>query len=88
MARLKSIAKSDQLDLNLFLKSINITLDSENPERIKHFHPTGKSVLLIKALAGLEKDRAFLSLHHTVQVSPLHPLFSCILLKIKQIQDL
>lgn len=59
MARLKSIAKSDQLDLNLFLKSINITLDSENPERIKHFHPTGKSVLLIKALAGLEKDRAF-----------------------------
>lgn len=43
-----------------FLKSINLSFDAGQPSRIKHFRPTTKCVSLIRALAGLEDDRAFL----------------------------
>ena len=42
-----------------FLRSINIRFDAGEPERISHFVPTTKCVSLLKALLGLEKDRAF-----------------------------
>jgi len=41
-----------------FLRSINIGLDAEAPERINHFRPTSKSVLLLDALLGNDNDSA------------------------------
>lgn len=43
-----------------FLKSINIAFDADQPSRIEHFRPTTKCVSLIRALAALDNDRAFL----------------------------
>ena len=42
-----------------FLRSINIQYDANYPERVSHYRPTGKSVSLLKALAGQTPDRAF-----------------------------
>lgn len=42
-----------------FLRSINICLDAEFPERVRHFRPTAKCVPLIRALLGIEDHRAF-----------------------------
>src|SRR5688572_23748860 len=44
----------------VFLRSINVGLDAEYPDRIAHFRPTAKSVVLLRALAGLGQDRAHL----------------------------
>lgn len=49
-----------QLDVGSFLRSINIAFDSNYPDRISHFRPTTKSTSLIRALLGLENERAFL----------------------------
>jgi len=43
-----------------FLRSVNVVLDANAPSRIEHFRPTRKSVLLIRALLGLEPDLASL----------------------------
>jgi len=51
--------KTESLDADLFLRSINIAFDSGHPERISHFRPTTKCTSLIRALIGQEKDRAF-----------------------------
>lgn len=45
---------------DVFLRSINVRQDCEFPERIAHFRPTAKSISVIRALAGMEPDRAFL----------------------------
>ncbi len=45
---------------DVFLRSINVRQDCEFPERIAHFRPTSKSISVIRALAGMEADRAFL----------------------------
>ena len=42
-----------------FLRSINIQYDAEEPSRIAHFHPTSKSVALIRSLLAVEQERAF-----------------------------
>ncbi|MDA1054109.1 MAG: hypothetical protein O3C40_26980 [Planctomycetota bacterium] len=47
------------MDADLFLRSINIEFDAGYPERIGHFRPTTKCVSLIRALMGLEDERAF-----------------------------
>jgi len=41
-----------------FLRSINISLDADEPQRISHFVPTAKCVELVSALLGLGEDRA------------------------------
>jgi hypothetical protein len=46
--------------LGSFLRSISIRQDACAPERIAHYRPTGKGVVLIRALAGLENDRVFM----------------------------
>ena len=51
--------KTESLDADLFLRSINIAFDSNHPERISHFRPTTKCTSLVRALIGLESDRAF-----------------------------
>ena len=51
--------KTESLDADLFLRSINIAFDSDHPDRISHFRPTTKCTSLIRALAGMENDRAF-----------------------------
>lgn len=51
--------KTESLDADLFLRSINIAFDSNHPERISHFRPTTKCTSLVRALLGLESDRAF-----------------------------
>lgn len=43
----------------LFLRSINICYDANEPERIGHYRPTTKCVLLLKAILGHDDDRAF-----------------------------
>jgi len=48
-----------QLESDLFLRSINLAFDAPHPERIAHFRPTTKCAGLIRALLGLEQDRAF-----------------------------
>lgn len=47
------------LDAELFLRSINIAFDADHPERINHFRPTAKCVPLVRALLGMEEERAF-----------------------------
>lgn len=47
-------------DFESYLRSINVRQDAEFPERIAHYHPTAKGVVLLKALAGLEPERAFM----------------------------
>jgi hypothetical protein len=47
------------MDVEALLRSINIRYDAEHPERIAHFQPTAKSVLLIRALLAQEVERAF-----------------------------
>lgn len=47
------------LDAELFLRSINIAFDACEPERIAHFRPTSKCAPLVRALLGMEKERAF-----------------------------
>jgi len=42
-----------------FLRSINLQYEAEFPDRIGHFIPTAKSVLLLNALFGMEADKAF-----------------------------
>jgi len=42
-----------------FLRSINLCYDATAPDRITHYHPTSKSIPLLRALLGEEQDRAF-----------------------------
>ena len=51
--------KNQELDAELFLRSINLAFDAEHPERISHFRPTTKCVGLIRALLGQLDERAF-----------------------------
>jgi hypothetical protein len=43
----------------VFLRSINPCYDAEAPERIAHYHPTAKSIAYLRALVGLDRERAF-----------------------------
>ena len=52
-------AAAHSVDVSSFLRSINLCLDADHPERIAHFRPTGKCVRLLTALSGQERDRAF-----------------------------
>jgi hypothetical protein len=51
--------KNQQLDAELFLRSINLSFDADHPDRIAHFRPTTKCIGLIRALLGQLDDRAF-----------------------------
>ena len=50
---------ANQFASDMFLRSINLRYDAEEPDRIAHFHPTAKSVALLKALLAEDSDRAF-----------------------------
>ena len=43
---------------NAFLRSINIQLDADHPERFKHFRPTSKSVRLLSTLLDAKRGNA------------------------------
>lgn len=64
-----------------FLRSVNLKLDLEDPSRIEHFHPTGKSVQIIRAILGLEADRAFISTAAYGSGKSLASLFSALCLE-------
>ncbi len=53
------IAEKESLNIQDILRSINILYDAENAQRIAHFQPTSKAVVLIESLLGLRKDKAF-----------------------------
>jgi len=57
--RRKEIGEELNIAANEFLRSINIRMDADYPERIRHYFPTTKSLVLLKSLLGFEKDRAF-----------------------------
>lgn len=59
MSKVRIAQKKSQMDAELFLRSINIALDADFPERVRHFRPTAKCVPLIRALLGTEEQRAF-----------------------------
>ena len=59
MSKVRISQKRSEMDAELFLRSINIALDADFPDRVKHFRPTAKCVPLIRALLGLEEQRAF-----------------------------
>ena len=47
------------LSVESLLRSINVVFDVAEPSRVAHFRPTGKSVTLLRALLGLQPERAF-----------------------------
>ena len=47
------------LEADHFLRSINLCYDADDSKRIAHFHPTTKSVTLLRALLGYENERSF-----------------------------
>lgn len=47
-------------DPRRFLRSINIALDLDEPERFRHFRPTSKSVNLIRSVLAPSGDRSLL----------------------------
>lgn len=55
----KEIGEELNIAANEFLRSINIRMDADYPERIRHYYPTTKSLGLLKSLLGFEKERAF-----------------------------
>jgi hypothetical protein len=59
MSKVRIPKKKIQMDSEPFLRSINISLDVDFPERVRHFRPTAKCVPLIRALLGIEEQRAF-----------------------------
>jgi hypothetical protein len=59
MSKVRIPQKKFQMDSEAFLRSINISLDIDFPERVRHFRPTAKCVPLIRALLGIEEQRAF-----------------------------
>ena len=61
MRRSPSSSVPQQGEFRSYLRAINVRQDAEYPERIEHYHPTAKSTLLIRALAGMDpRDRAFI----------------------------
>lgn len=64
-----------------FLRSVNLKQDLEDPSRIAHFHPTGKSVQIIRAILGLESDRAFITTAAYGSGKSLAGLFSAMCLE-------
>ena len=48
-----------ELSVETLLRSINVVFDVAEPSRVAHFRPTGKSVLLLRALLGMQSDAAF-----------------------------
>src|SRR5438094_6796958 len=44
----------------LFLRSLNLCFDANEPARIAHFYPTTKSVIFLRSLLGEGRDRALL----------------------------
>ena len=56
MAYEKYVAESPAAQ---FLRSINVELDAEYVDRIAHYQPTRKNIVLTEALLGLGQDRSF-----------------------------
>jgi len=59
MSESKNRIDTKGVEVELFLRSINIAFDADFPERISHFRPTAKCVPLIRALLGSEEQRSF-----------------------------
>jgi len=53
-------------------------LDLDDPERVAHFHPTSKSIQIVRAIVGLESDRAFISTASYGSGKSIAALFSAI----------
>ncbi len=53
------IAQKIDYSIQSILRSINILYDAEYVERIAHFQPTSKAVILLESLLALKKERAF-----------------------------
>ncbi len=51
--------RSEFVNVESFLRSINIRYDAEHPERIAHFRPTAKCITLLRCLLGETGDRSF-----------------------------
>lgn len=56
----RKTASRNYLSQENFLRSINISFDAGDPDRVAHFFPTAKSIGLIKRLLGGGESREFL----------------------------
>ena len=56
----KSKRATPKPQIEAFLRSINIELDADQPDRIGHFQPTEKSISLLDLLLSKTGDRAHL----------------------------
>ena len=43
-----------------FLRSVNVQQDADFPDRVAHYRPTGKGTSIVRSLAALDEERAFL----------------------------
>ena len=59
-AKKRTVGNSNGDGLSAFLRSINIKLDADSPERIQHFRPTAKAVQLVSALLDSGGPRSWL----------------------------
>lgn len=50
---------NDNINMEQLLRSINIIYDADQPQRISHFRPTSKAVVLLESLMGSKGDKAF-----------------------------
>lgn len=61
MPRKQKPSRAGASEDSAFLRSINVRLDADLPERVAHFEPTSKSVELLRRLTGLGPERATLA---------------------------
>lgn len=50
---------NDSMNIDQLLRSINLLYDADKPDRIAHFYPTSKSIVLLDSLYGNTADKAF-----------------------------
>lgn len=60
MAKRKQQSDGSESTLAAYLRSVDVGLDADSPNRISHYMPTEKSVRLIDALANESEDRTFI----------------------------
>lgn len=53
------ITNQEKMNIQDVLRSINILYDADKVERIAHFQPTSKAVVLLESLLGIKNDKSY-----------------------------
>ncbi|MBD3330541.1 hypothetical protein GF354_03340 [Candidatus Peregrinibacteria bacterium] len=57
---MSSHSNKEIVGIEQVLRSINILYDADKPDRISHFYPTSKAIVLVEHLLGLKNEKALL----------------------------